>query len=422
MFDIVTATPSAAVASAGTIEFAYPAGKSAGHYASFGHKAQLHGLMNSLSQDAGDFSLAFTTVITMTYNGSTSIPAGSLVSVQVNMRGQDDGMQYVAPLMKRMTAAPTYRIDLGTPKAIDDNAIAESQTVTGAGTAFVLNGVQSDLYGGVNVKLDVPRALTAAWTNTAVITITGKDEYGDVIVETSASGTSHTGKKAFAEITSITTSATITSAIVGIGDVLGLPVYIGSAHQIVGELVDNVLIARKPGKVYLQGEYLEATVDAGTSFELVSPVAGRIAKLTTIVGTGNGITTGGAITVEVNTVAVNGLSVTVADGSAQGDVDSDTPTADHATAVVAVGDRIEIIAASAFNASADLDFILEIDVDGTSLMDGTFVAGVQTLPTGTTGDTKGTYDPSALCDASKSFSLLAILPDPSYKGVDNYDG
>jgi hypothetical protein len=421
MFDIVTATPSAAVASAGTIEFAYPAGKSAGHYATFGHKAQLHGLMNSLSQDAGDFSLAFTTVITMTYNGSTSIPAGSLVSVQVNMRGQDDGGQYEAPLMKRMYAAPTYRIDLGTPKAIDTDAIAESQSVSAA-ASFTLNGVQSDLYGGVNVKLDVPRALTASWTTASILTITGKDEYGDIIVEKSASGTSHTGKKAFAEITSISSSASITSAIVGIGDVLGLPVYIGSVHQIVGELVDNVLIARKPGKVYMQGTYLEATVDAGTSVELVSPVAGRINKLTTIVGTGNGITTGGAITVEVNTVAVDGLSVVVADAATNGDVDSDVPTAGHATAVVAVGDRIEIIAGSAFNASADLDFILEIDVDGASLLDGTFVAGVQTLPTATTGDVKGTYDPSALCDASKSFSLIAILPDPSYKGVDNYDG
>lgn len=421
MFDIVTATPSAAVASAGTIEFAYPAGRSAGNYAGFGHKAELHGLMNSISQDAGDFSLAFTTVITLTYNGSTSIPAGSLVSLQVNMAGQDDGMQYVAPLQKRMTAAPVYRIDLGTPKAIDDNAIAESQSV-GAGASFVLDGVQSDLYSGVNVKLDVPRALTAGWTTTSILTITGKDEYGDVIVEKSASGTSHTGKKAFAEITSISSSAAITSAKVGISDVLGLPVYVEKAYQIVGELVDNVLIAKKPGKVYLTGNYLEATIDAGTSLSFVSPVAGKIVKVTSVVGTGNGITTGGALTVEVNTTAVDGLSVVVADAAAIGDVDSDVPTLDHATAVVAVGDWIEVIAASAFNGSADLNIVVEIDVDGSTLLDGTFVAGVQTLPTATTGDTKGTYDPSSVADASKSFSLLVSLPDPSYRGVDNYDG
>ena len=133
------------------------------------------------------------------------------------------------------------------------------------------------------------------------------------------------------------------------------------------------------------------------------------------------ITTGGAITVEVNTAAVNGLSVTVADGAVAGEVDSDTPTDGHATTAVAVGDRIEIIPASAFNASADIFVILEIEATEAA-GNGTFVAGVQTTPTATTGDVRGTYAPTTTPDGSTHFSLLVATADPTYKGVAQYDG
>ena len=102
------------------------------------------------------------------------------------------------------------------------NAYAASQTVTGAGTAFVLNGASSTGTPAVG-SADIPRNVVAAWTNTAVLTITGTDFYGQTQTEVTASGTSWTGKKTFATITSVTTSATITGATVGTGNVLGLP-------------------------------------------------------------------------------------------------------------------------------------------------------------------------------------------------------
>lgn len=53
---------------------------------------------------------------------------------------------------------------------------------------------------------------------------------------------------------------------------------------------------------------------------------------------------------------------------------------------------------------------------------GTFVAGVTSEPTATTGDVRGTYDPNAACDGSKAFGFIAALPEPNYLGATQYAG
>ena len=126
---------------------------------------------------------------------------------------------------------PTVQVDLGAPVAASANAISLSQSVTG-GVAALLNGA----LGGT---LDVPRNVVAAWTNTAVCTVTGTDVYGRTLVESSASGTSMTGKKAFKTITSVVFSASVTSATVGTGDVLGLPYRIGGKFDILAAYADT---------------------------------------------------------------------------------------------------------------------------------------------------------------------------------------
>jgi len=79
----------------------------------------------------------------------------------------------------------------------------------------------------------------AAWTGTAVLTVTGTDEFGNTVVESSASGTSMAGKKAFKTVTSVVPSANITSATVGTGDVLGLPAFLPGAGRVLAELEDG---------------------------------------------------------------------------------------------------------------------------------------------------------------------------------------
>lgn len=125
----------------------------------------------------------------------------------------------------------TYK-DFGAVATASANAISLSQSVT-SGVAFLLNGANAGV-------MDVPRNVVAAWTTTAILTIVGLDEYGVVMTEASASGTAHTGKKAFKSITSITPNANITLATVGTGDVLGLPFSYANKSQIISPTMDGV--------------------------------------------------------------------------------------------------------------------------------------------------------------------------------------
>jgi hypothetical protein len=98
--------------------------------------------------------------------------------------------------------------------------------------------------GGV-ATLDVPRNVVAAWTGAAVLTVTGYDVYGARVVESSASGTSFTGLKAFKRIISASFSANVTAATIGTGVALGLPY-----RPVLGG--------------FIRGRLNEDTADAGT--------------------------------------------------------------------------------------------------------------------------------------------------------------
>ena len=122
---------------------------------------------------------------------------------------------------------------------------------------------------------------------------------------------------------------------------------------------------------------------------------------------------------KIGTVDVDGLGVVVANSASVGDMDTDVPTAAHASAVVAVGDFLSIIPASEFNASGGFYYVVEIQPDSVG---GTLVAGVTTAPTAVTGDVRGTYDPASACNGALAFQLLFALPNPTDRGVAQYAG
>lgn len=131
-------------------------------------------------------------------------------------------------------------IDLGSPIIGDADGVSETQNVTVGTTPLAeLDGVL--VTDGVAV-FDVPRNVVAAWTGTAVLTITGTDRYGRTMVEASASGTSHTGKKAFKTVTSASFSANTTGVTIGTGDVLGLP-FVVPVNGVVAARADNAIDA-----------------------------------------------------------------------------------------------------------------------------------------------------------------------------------
>ena len=296
-FDIVTTVLSANVLDNGTFTVPYPTGKGAGDYA-LSHKHKM-AAMQSIYNAPRDFTVAFTTVITVTWKGDTTIPAGETVRLHLDKVGANVPFDELI-LPDNITVPTMVLIDLGCPDAIVTDGVCASQSASGAHT-LTLNG--SLVSGGVAV-LDVPRNVIAdsGGADTAVLTITGTDEFGATVVEniTLNGATAVPGKKAFKTITRVTSSATITNgAFLGTGDVIGLPCFLPATGMILGDFEDGV-----------------------------------------------------------------------------------------------------------YDAS----------------IDGTVVAGVRTVASATTGDVRGTYDPGAACDGAVNFKLLAMLTDPTNRGVPQYAG
>jgi hypothetical protein len=430
-YKTVTTVLGSAVATSGTFTVSYPTDKAgwtirdAGFYRnSIGHSMVTE--RGDKYYAPNDFTLTFgTSSITVTWGGSTTLPAGVRVYITLNERGddqkrQDGGVHAVLKGARRVAPLQDIEINLGAPDVADADGFFASQDLTTAGVASVSTTVAAAIAAAALAGIaDVPRNVVAAWTGAAVLTVTGKDEFGNTMVESSASGTSFTGKKAFKQVTGIAVSANVTSLTVGTGDVLGLPCFVPAVANIVHEMKNGTILARYNGNtVFLTGHILEAAVDAATGFNMVSPVAGVLKKVWLVAQAG--ITTGGTATLEIATVAVNGLGVVVANSSSEGDVDSDEPTQDHATTAIAAGDRIEIQFPTPFNAASDFHVVVEIEP--TVGCHGTFVAADVNEPTATTGDVRGTYDPKTACDGSAEFRLWVRLADPAYLGLDQYAG
>jgi hypothetical protein len=99
---------------------------------------------------------------------------------------------------------------------------------------------------------------------------------------------------------------------------------------------------------------------AGTPIDVVAPVDGYLKEAYTIVDTA--VTTGGQITFKVGTTTVAGMSLTVADAAAKGDVDGPAvPTSGSSTRAVSKGDRLQIIPAAAFDTAGALNGHLVIN-------------------------------------------------------------
>jgi hypothetical protein len=417
-FDTVVHTISSAVAGAGTFTIAYPTNRSAGDYTgAHAHKLYANGADYSAPVD---FTLTFNSGdITVTWDAAeATLAAGTRVHIQLDRLGTD---RPPVVLPASMRPVQLVVIDLGSPDADDANGYVESQDLTDAGVFSTDTTAAAALAAAaLNGKPDVPRNVVAAWTTTAVLTITGKDVDGNTMVETSASDTTFTGKKAFAEVTDISSSEDITALTVGTGDVLGLPVYVSEGAYVRDEFEDGVSVGLKPSTVYVPWDLPEVELLAADLVSLPCPVAGTIKRMVSMAGIAIG--TGGTLTLKVNNTAVDGLSLVVADSAPAGTLDSDTPTAGHASTVVAVDDEIEIVPDAAFATNGSLYGYIEILTSGIGRLQGTLVAGVTSEATGTTGDVRGTYSPATGPDGATAFALMMALPDPGNAGVAQFTG
>lgn len=437
---IVTGTLGSAVADAGTFTVSYPARTSpesgttdAGTF----YQGTWHTMvMNQASMVApDDFTLTFgTSSITVTNRSGASWPAGAAYTLQIEEPGKKvyidvDG---TGSRMAAMVRSDAFLVNLGAPDVADADGYCVSQDLTSAGVfSSSVTAAAAIAAAALAGTADVPRNVVAAWTGTAILTVTGTDAYGNTIVEKSGSGTSLTGKKAFKTVTGISSSANITALTVGTGDVLGLPVFLVGRQHVLAEIIDGTLCGdRQPVRIPFQ--ISQTDLLAGTAQYLVAPCSGRVSRISTIVQTALGITDPGdlgTVAVTVNGSAVTGSTLTSyatrgTTGGAAGDVASALIPADSANAAVTAGQKIGIVPSSTWSSVGALNGTVEIAPTGSGIYkSGTFVVGDTTAggATGTTGDVRGTWTPPVACDGSIVFQLLVSLPD-TRRGTSQYAG
>lgn len=236
MLQIVNTTLGSAVADSATFTANYPSGTNKGtYYGGTGHRMSV--AKNAYTAPNG-FTLTFNAAdITVTNNSGVTWAAGSAIVLELQIPGELNS--YLDSGSAKRAVAVGQMINLEAPITADADGVSASQSV-GAAANFLINGALAS--GGV-VTLDVPRNIVGAWTTASVVTVYGEDEYGNAMVEASASGTSFTGKKAFKKVTRVTSSAAITLATIGTGNVLGLPVFLPGLGYVVKELQDGAVAA-----------------------------------------------------------------------------------------------------------------------------------------------------------------------------------
>lgn len=232
-YDVIKTTLASAVANSATFAVDYPSGRSAGSYTGGRNHEVVSQGFGRLTALGGDISLSFgASAVTITNLSGQTLPADLAVLVQLDRVGADADVSTLAG--ENMARAEGVVISLGSPVASDSDGIVASQAAT------VADGLATGINGAIGGVLDVPRNVVAAWTGTAALTVVGTDQYGNVMTESSGSGTSFTGKKAFKTVTDVTVSANVTGLTVGTSKVLGLPVFLPSSGYVLREMVDGV--------------------------------------------------------------------------------------------------------------------------------------------------------------------------------------
>ena len=245
-FSIIKQVLAAAVADAGTFTVSYPSGKDEGHFfRAHGHKIVISG--GSTLNFPEDFDVTLGTAsITITNKTGAELAAGLALTIQIEEQGKrafrDSGSsdRGTGELLLNCTEAKGLLINLGAPDVADADGVVVSQNLTDAGVFSVsVTAAAAIAAAALAGTFDVPRNVVAAWTTASVLTITGTDVHGNVMVESSASGTTMAGKKAFKTITDVSVSISVTGLTVGTGDVLGIPVFIPGGGHVVAEMEDG---------------------------------------------------------------------------------------------------------------------------------------------------------------------------------------
>lgn len=187
------------------------------------------------------FSVAVSgSTATVTNKSGGTWKAGSAFGLQLNQLG-DAGKNTKPPrIVDRAIGSAVVRIiPIGAPVAVSATAVLTATTFASATSIAPTTAiVPGSGIGGRALKI-----ISSSASDTAVVvTTTGKDVYGVVMSEalTTNGTTAVLGKKAFATVTSIATSAaTVGTISVGTQDVFGLPIPLSMLGLIAKDLTDG---------------------------------------------------------------------------------------------------------------------------------------------------------------------------------------
>lgn len=232
-YESISTTLANAVSAGASFTVNYPAGRSSDDYLGGTDHMILSNGVRTLFARSGDFSVVFgSSNITVTMATGLALSKGAVIYLNVDKAEVDNAVDVANP--DNMAEIVMVKINIGAPAAASANGVCASQSVALNANA-VLNGA---LVAGDVAVMSRPRNIVAAWTTAAVITVYGTDEFGAALVEQGASGTSFTGKKAFKTVTRVTFSVAVTAATVGTGVVMGMPVFVADAVDVMKEIVN----------------------------------------------------------------------------------------------------------------------------------------------------------------------------------------
>lgn len=256
-FSVIHKVLATDLANGGTVTFAYPTGLGAGSFE--GHK---HTLVTPQANFASPASISVSfgaSEITVTYNGATTIPAGSAVALQVDRTGHDGSDPY-SYTVAGVQPLPLALLEIGAAIPADVDSLIDAATGSELPNAETVTYTFPDDVGtspvdGANTTgvLDVARNVLVTVTHgSSIVAMTvvvhGKDVYEQAMSESltvTAGGTSKAAstKKTFKQITSIDLvaagDAEANTVDVGHSDVFGLPAFLPGTGYVLKELEDG---------------------------------------------------------------------------------------------------------------------------------------------------------------------------------------
>jgi hypothetical protein len=242
-FRTISGVLASAVATGGTFTVAYPTGTSRGDFA-YGVRHRLSALGRVFSAPE-DVTIAFTGLATVTYNGATTLPAGTAFTLQLDTQGSGTDITDANSAVVVANGAELVLLKLGSPTALAAAGVCAAQAVAGAVNLVLVAGVNSPLTGlGARTGRNVTAVSANAGDTTQTITIRGFDMYNRPMTETFVLNgtTTRAGVKAFFRVTQVSSSAaTAGNVSVGFGNAIGIPAHLPNGTFVIREIADNAV-------------------------------------------------------------------------------------------------------------------------------------------------------------------------------------